>query len=80
MKKTLMMMALVAAALVGCGKQDVSFDTLETARTQAKANAEYNALKFRAENPQYSNTALRSRVTAPRHPRAHKVTAGPAGS
>lgn len=58
MKKTLMILALCAAALVGCGQKDVSFDTLETARTQAKANAEYNALKFRAENPQYSNTAL----------------------
>lgn len=53
--------ALVALAFVmalsACGK-DVSFDTLETNRANARANAEYNAQKFRAESPQYSNTAL----------------------
>jgi hypothetical protein len=56
-------LAVVAAAFIGCGlaacgKQDVSFDTLETARATAKANAEYNALGFRAASPQYANYAL----------------------
>lgn len=51
--------ALIAiATLAACGKQDVSFDTLETNRSNAKANAEYNAQKFRAESPQYANAAL----------------------
>lgn len=45
-------------ALAACGKDKVSFDTLETARTQGKANAEWNAQAFRAENPQLANTAI----------------------
>ncbi len=47
----------LACALSAC-KQDVSFDTLETARTQGKANAEWNAQGYRAANPQYANTAI----------------------
>ena len=50
--------AVMVAALSACSKQSVSFDTLETARTQGKANAEWNAQMFRAANPQYSNTAI----------------------
>ena len=54
--------ALIAvAAVTGCSK-DVGFDTLETARTQGKANAEYNAQKFRADSPQYNNTAIEIQV------------------
>jgi hypothetical protein len=49
---------LASLALVACSKDKVAFDTLETARTQAKANAEYNALKFRAESPRYTNAAI----------------------
>lgn len=56
MKKTLSILS-VALAITACSK-DVSFDTLETNRANAKANAEYNAQKFRAESPQYSNSAL----------------------
>jgi hypothetical protein len=61
MKTTL---TLIASALVlaACGKQEVSFDTLETARTQGKSNAEYNAQKYRADLPQYSNTAIEIQV------------------
>lgn len=51
------MAAGLACGLAACSK-DVSFDTLETSRSNAKANAEYNAQKFRAEAPQYSNAAL----------------------
>lgn len=44
--------AIMAAALAGCGdKPDVSFNTLEDARQQARPNAEYNALAYRSENP-----------------------------
>lgn len=56
MKNSLIILA-IAATMSACSK-DVSFDTLETNRANAKANAEYNAQKFRAESPQYSNTAL----------------------
>jgi len=44
--------------LTGCGQDKVSFDTLETNRMNAKSNAEYNATKFRADAPQYANTAI----------------------
>ena len=57
MKNTLILI-LTALTLVACGPESVSFDTLETARTQAKANAEWNAQGFRAANPQYANTAI----------------------
>lgn len=51
--------ALAAAFLVGCGKPEaVSFDTLETSRSNAKANADYNALAFRSASPQFANYAL----------------------
>lgn len=52
----------VACALSACGPDKVGFDTLETARSQGKANAEYNAQAFRAANPQYSNTAIEIQV------------------
>lgn len=59
MKKSLIVIAACFAivGLVGCSK-DVSFETLETARTQAKSNAEYNAQKFRADSPAFANFAL----------------------
>lgn len=46
--------ALVAITAVACSKQEVGFDTLETARRQAKENAEYNAKKFRADSKVYA--------------------------
>lgn len=59
---TLLAIGIVAAVFgTGCSK-DVGFDTLETARTQGKANAEYNAQKFRAEAPQFSNTVIEIQV------------------
>lgn len=60
MKTTLTLIATIIA-LSACSK-DVGFDTLETARTQGKANAEYNAQKYRADSPQYSNTAIEIQV------------------
>lgn len=43
---------LLAIALTGCGKPDtVAFNTLEDARAQARANAEFNAAAYRSENP-----------------------------
>lgn len=56
MKKLLSITVVLAAlsgvaALGGCSKEDVSFATLEDARSQARANAEWNAANYRAENP-----------------------------
>src|SRR5262249_18072207 len=36
-------------------KQEVAFDTLETARTQARENALWNAQNFRATDPRYKD-------------------------
>lgn len=59
--KTTLLIALVSAAfLAGCSK-DVSFDTLETARKQAKDNAEYNAKAWRAQTPAYAQLSIISR-------------------
>ena len=58
MKTTLIAALALSLALAACGQKDVSFDTLETARTQAKANAEYNAQVFRASSPVYANFAI----------------------
>jgi hypothetical protein len=59
MKYSTYFLAPVLAILVAaCSKDKVSFDTLETARTQGKANAEFNAQAFRAANPVYANTAI----------------------
>lgn len=54
MKKTLILIALALLA-TACGKKEetpaISFNTLEDARAQARANAEFNAAAYRAENP-----------------------------
>lgn len=43
--------------LTACGKKDepVAFATLEDARAQARANGEYNAQLYRAENPRFTD-------------------------
>lgn len=59
--KLFLLAALAAVvALAGCGK-DVSFDTLETARKQAKENAEYNSKAWRAQTPAYAQLSIISR-------------------
>lgn len=50
MKKTVLMV-VIASALAACGQKEVSFNTLEDARNQARSNAEYNAAAYRSENP-----------------------------
>jgi hypothetical protein len=50
--------AISACVLAACGPSKVSFDTLETNRSNAKSNAEYNAQAFRAASPVYTNFAL----------------------
>lgn len=51
----------VLATLAGCNQQTVSFDTLETARKQAKENAEFNARAWRAQAPVTAELGILSR-------------------
>lgn len=45
---------LIAIALSACGeKKEVAFDTLEDARSTARANGLFNAQAYRAENPRF---------------------------
>jgi hypothetical protein len=64
MNKLIQISAILAASAIlsACGPDKVSFDTLETARSQGKANAEWNAQGFRASAPQYANTAITSQT------------------
>ncbi|MDD5028506.1 MAG: hypothetical protein PHH58_03235 [Rhodoferax sp.] len=47
----------IMSGITACGKKDepVSFATLEDARAQARANGEYNAQLYRAENPRFTD-------------------------
>ena len=49
--RNIIIAALIAVGLTACGKQEVSFNTLEEAKNQVRENALFNAQKFRAENP-----------------------------
>jgi len=53
--RTILIAALVAVFLAACGKQEVSFSTLDDARAHARANGEYNAQLYRAENPRFTD-------------------------
>lgn len=57
--KTLIALSAVVL-LAACGDK-VSFDTLETARAQAKENAEFNARSWRQQAPAYAELGLISR-------------------
>lgn len=51
----------VTACVAGCGRNEVSFSTLETARQQARENAEFNAQVFRSSLPQGGDLKIISR-------------------
>jgi hypothetical protein len=54
--------ALVAiVGLAGCESKEVAFDTLETARTQAKDNAIWNAQRFRMTDPRFTGQDIIAR-------------------
>ncbi len=57
--KKLNPIALAASVfmLAACGQKapEAKFDTLEDARAQSRANAEYNAKLYRAENPRFTD-------------------------
>jgi len=52
------LVALAVVAFSACSKNEASFDTTELNRATAKANAEYNAKKFRSEITQYAGWSL----------------------
>lgn len=58
MKATLVLAAIAALTLAACDKPDVGFETLETARSQARTNAEFNAKKWRADTKLYADANL----------------------
>ncbi|MBB6559616.1 hypothetical protein HNP48_002283 [Acidovorax soli] len=55
MKFTLIATALAVAALAACGSKEVPADRLEEARQTAKANAEFNAALYKAQNPRFTS-------------------------
>lgn len=55
--RSTIVLVLVFLVLSACGK-NVSFDTLETARTQARLNASWNAQRFRQTDPRFANTDI----------------------
>lgn len=59
--KTAIITTLIAVTLAACSRDEVSFDTLETARKQARENAEFNARKWRADTKLYADSILISR-------------------
>lgn len=62
-------LAIVATlTIAACGNKDVAFDTLETARKQARENAEYNARKWRAETKAFADANIVSRGDSSQNP------------
>jgi hypothetical protein len=59
--KFVLVAILATVALAGCGKKEVGFDTLESARKQAKENAEFNARAWRAQTPVTADFGIISR-------------------
>jgi outer membrane PBP1 activator LpoA protein len=52
--KKILIVFVMSLFLVACSKkEEVSFDTVEQARAQARDNAGYNAQVYRASSPQY---------------------------
>lgn len=49
--KKIALFAAIAMSLAACGNKEVSFNTLEEAKTTARENALFNAQRYRAENP-----------------------------
>ena len=48
--KKILLIASVAALVTACGKNEVSFNSLEEAKGTARENAMWNAQKYRQEN------------------------------
>jgi hypothetical protein len=57
-----------AAILAACGNDDVSFNTLETARQQVRENAEFNAQVYRSSMPGGGDLKIVSRGDSTQEP------------
>lgn len=55
MKKLALITVATLALLAACGKETVSADRLEEARSTAKANSELNAQLYKAANPRFTS-------------------------
>jgi hypothetical protein len=53
MKKLILTIAILSAALVGCKPQEISFASLEEAKGTARENAMFNAQMYRQSNILY---------------------------
>lgn len=62
MKNILLVSGLLfALALLGCTKNELSFDSVESARVQANENSEFNAKSFRQSHPEYAGYSISMR-------------------
>lgn len=61
MKKALLVGAVAALVLTACGKQEVSFNTLEEAKQTARENSLWNGQKYRQDNVLYKGWDIISR-------------------
>ena len=55
------LMALLAIGLVACSADNLSFDSVESARMQANENGEFNAKAFRQSHPEYAGYSIAMR-------------------
>ena len=65
--KTRIILISLAALIAACGKE-VGFETLETARTQARENAEFNVRKWRADTKVAADLDIMSRGDSTQSP------------
>jgi hypothetical protein len=49
---------ILVVSLIACGQKDVSFDTLEQARSQARDNATFNAQAYRQNDPRVRDWSI----------------------
>lgn len=54
-------LTMAALLMAGCSKQEVGFETLETARSQARSNADFNAKKWRADTKVWADASIISK-------------------
>lgn len=66
--KSRMIGIAVVLALTACSQKKVGFDTLETARAQAKENAVWNAQRFRMTDPRFEGLDIISRGDSTQSP------------
>lgn len=59
--RTTIVMVSVVMALAACSDKKVGFETLETAREQARDNAIWNAQRFRSTDPRFEGSDIVSR-------------------